>query len=110
MTYDDPETAEFTTAELVARLSGPHPEQWTDVIRALAQRTRAALDARGTDLLDEAAIVRNLAATVEAVRAITAQVIEADLLGDGIADVWSELNEHLDQAAKSLDWIAKGWL
>jgi len=99
---------EFTTADLVARLSGPHPEQWTDVIAALARRTLTALpDAKA---LDAAAIVGNLAHTVGLARDITAAAIESPELSEALYAEWEKIREHLDRAAEGLGWISAGWI
>lgn len=106
MAYDD--DPEFTTFELVERLRGPHPEEWTDVIRALAQRTLAALAEPRS--VDAAAIVRNLARTVGDATRITAHAIDAEELDETHRAHWAEIASHLEQAASGLGWIAEGWI
>lgn len=109
MTYDeDPETVEFTTAELVDRLRGPHPEEWSDVIRALAERILGAV--AEPRALDAAAIVRNLAHTVGDAARITEQAIDAGELDETHRAHWAEIAAHLEQAASGLGWIAEGWI
>lgn len=109
MTYDEnPEMAEFTTAELVERLRGPHPEQWTDVIRALAERTLAAVQEPRS--IDAAAIVRNLAHTVGDAARITEHAIDAQELDETHRARWAEIASHLEQSASGLGWIAEGWI
>lgn len=109
MTHDEnPETAEFTTAELVARLQSPYPEQWSDVIRALAERTLAAVQEPRS--IDAAAIVRNLAHTVGDAARITEHAIDAGELDETHRARWAEIASHLEQAASGLGWIAEGWI
>lgn len=98
---------EWTTADLTAAIDGPWPEGWTDVIRVLAERVTTELAGRGTHPIDEAAIVRNFATTIDQ----AAVIIEGFVGGnDHTAVDWAEIRGHLNAATKGLRWIAEGWI
>lgn len=99
----------FTTAELRERLVNPSgPEDWSDVIAALADRLSTSVANRRSELMiDEAAIVRNFAAAI-----IDMQVVVEGFVGDyeHQHDDWLAIKAHLNGAADGLTWIADGWL
>lgn len=115
----------WTDAELIARLQEPHPEQWSDVFRVLAERvaneTADWNAGRGRFLLadgtrkglDAAAIIRNfgwtLTAAAEAGQAAVGDDIEAAADPDHAAE-WREIRDRLHQAARDLHGIADGWI
>ena len=100
-------TNNFTDAELRERLVNPSgPEDWSDVIAALADRLSTSLMNRRPELpIDEAAIVRNFAAAIIDMRL----VVEAFVGGD-MEDDWLGIKTHLDGAADGLSGIAEGWI
>jgi hypothetical protein len=98
----------FTIAELRERLVNPSgPEDWSDVIAALADRLSTSLENRPPMPIDEAAIARNFAHAVADMAAVV----------DGfVGDVehheenWAKIHGHLLEAASGLGWIAEGWI
>ena len=98
----------FTTAELRERLVNPSgPEDWSDVIAALADRLSTSLETRGTEPIDEAAIVRNFANAV-----LDMRIVVESFVGDyeHHKDDWATIRDCLDNAAAGLTDIAQGWI
>lgn len=98
----------FSDAELRERLVNPSgPEDWSDVIAALADRLSDALANRGRTPIDEAAIVRNFAHAVADMA-----VIVDGFVGDveHHEENWAKIHGHLLEAADGLGWIAEGWI
>jgi hypothetical protein len=100
----------FTTAELRERLVNPSgPEDWSDVIAALADRLSASLMNRRPEMpIDEAAIVRNFAATIIDMRLVVEGFVGND--SGHMEDDWLAIKAHLDGAADGLTDIAQGWI
>lgn len=95
---------------MIARLTNPTgPEDWTDIIAAIARRTRRLLDQRGTTSIDEAAIVRNFAEAVRQIRIVVVGFVGPDGAG-GPSEDWARIREHIEQAAAGLAWIAEVWI
>lgn len=99
----------FTIAELRERLVNPSgPEDWSDVIAALADRLSTSLaDGHPGIAIDEAAIVRNFANTITDML-----IVVESFVGDygHQADDWRAIKTHLAGAADGLTWIADGWI
>jgi hypothetical protein len=104
---DDAEDT-FTIAELRERLVNPSgPEDWSDVIAALADRLSTSLENRAAMPIDEAAIVRNFAHAVGDMA-----VVVDGFVGDveHHEENWAKIHGHLLEAASGLGWIAEGWI
>jgi len=102
----DIETEPLSDAELRERLGDPSgPEDWSDVIAALADRLSASLPNRRPEMpIDEAAIVRNFAAAV-----IDMRIVVEGFASD-MGDDWIVIRDHLDKAADGLTEVAEGWI
>lgn len=105
----DAETEPFSDAELRERLVNPSgPEDWSDVIAALADRLNTSLADRRPEVpIDAAAIVRNFSEAIA-----NMYVIVEGFVGDyeHQAEDWAKIRTHLNEATRGLDWIANAWI
>jgi len=103
----DTEFDTFTTAELRERLENPSgPEDWSDVIAALADRLSTSLSSRRPEMpIDEAAIVRNFGSAI-----VDMCIVVERFVGSEMGDDWRGIRVHLIGAADGLGEIAEGWL
>ncbi len=105
----DDETETFTIAELRERLVNPSgPEDWSDVIAALADRLSTSLANGHPGMpIDESAIVRNFGNAI-----IDMCIVVESFVGDyeHQHDDWLAIKAHLNGAADGLSWIAEGWI
>ena len=123
---DEDDDDMWTDAELVARLQSPWPEQWSDVVRVLAERVAvetadwnagrgrfAAVDGKPREGLDPAAIIRNFGWTLTAAAETGQAAVGDDIESAGDPDhaaEWREIRDRLHQGARDLLGIADGWI